>query len=52
MMTRMGRHYKGRNPNLHSENGAPTPAEVKRWQRRRETLEKYERIRRQEARIS
>jgi len=21
MMTRMGRHYKGRNPNLHSENG-------------------------------
>ena len=51
-MTRMGRAYKGKNPNLHSENGAPTPAEVKRWQRRRDTLEKYERIRRQEARIS
>jgi hypothetical protein len=48
MMTRMGRTYKGKNPNLHSENGAPTPAEMARWQRRRETLEKYERLRRQE----
>lgn len=43
---------KIKNPNLHSEGGAPTPCELKRWQRRRETLEKFERLRRQEMRAA
>lgn len=47
---RMGK-TRGRNPNLHSENGAPTPAELKRWQRRRDTLEKFERIRSHEMKM-
>lgn len=44
----MVKKTRGRNPNLHSEHGLPTAAEEKRWARKKETLEKFERMRRQE----